>query len=114
MDGNGNRVSALVYGPKSVVMVAGKNKVVKNLDEAVLRVKTVAAPKICSLRGRNTPCAKTGRCISLTGCNSGMAAGCASNERTCCSFLVNGRQRVPGRIKVILVNEPLGYEGTVL
>ncbi len=109
VDGNGNRVSAIVYGPKSVVMVVGKNKVVKNLDEAVLRVKTLVAPKICSLRGRNTPCAKTGQCVSLTGGNSGMAAGCASDERACCSFLLSGRQRVPGRIKVILVNETLGY-----
>ena len=109
VDGNGNRVSAIVHGPKSVIMVVGKNKLVKNLDEAVLRVKTVVAPRICSLRGRNTPCAKTGRCVSLTGGNSAMAIGCSSDERACCSFLVSGRQRVPGRIKVILVNEALGY-----
>lgn len=108
VDGNANRVSAIAYGPKSVIMVVGKNKLVKTLDDAMLRVKTIVAPKICRLRGRNTPCRETGQCVSLTS-GGGMADGCNSGDRTCCSFLVCGRQRVKHRIKVIFVDEDLGY-----
>ena len=109
VDGNGNRVSAIVHGPKSVIMVVGKNKLVKDLDAAVLRVKTIVAPKICQLRGRNTPCAKTGSRIAAEAGIAGMCTGCANDERACCSYLVSGRQRVKGRITIILVDEALGY-----
>ena len=108
VDGNANRISAIAFGPKSVIMIVGKNKIVKNLDEAVKRIKTVIAPELCKLRGRNTYCKETGCCISITDQNISMTAGCDSSERICCSFLVTGKQRFKDRIKVILVNKDLG------
>jgi len=108
VDGNANRISAIAFGPKSVIMVVGKNKIVKNLNEAVRRIKTVTAPELCKLRGRDTYCKKAGRCISVADNNNDMTAGCDSPDRICCSFLVTGKQRIKNRIKVILVNEGLG------
>ncbi len=108
VDGNSNRVSAIVNGPKSVIVVAGVNKIVKDLDEAVLRVKTIAAPKNCVRLNCATPCAKTGHCISLDR-GGNMPDGCASPARICCNYLISAQQRHPSRIKVILVNETLGY-----
>ncbi len=108
VDGNSNRVSAIANGPKTVIVVAGVNKVVKDLDEAVRRVKTVAAPKNCVRLGCATPCAKTGHCISLDR-NGGMTDGCEGATRICCNYLVSAQQRHPSRIRVILVGQPLGY-----
>ncbi|MBQ9747900.1 MAG: lactate utilization protein [Clostridia bacterium] len=110
VDGNSNRVSALVLGPKSVIVVAGVNKLVPTLDDAILRVKTVAAPKNTVRLACATPCAKTGHCISLdTGHGTDMTKGCASPARICCNFVVSAQQRHQSRIKVILVGEALGY-----
>lgn len=106
VDGNSNRVSALTYGPKSVIIVAGINKLVENLDAAVTRVKTVAAPKNAARLSCDTPCAKTGHCIAVDG---GMTDGCASPARICCNFTVMAQQRHVERVKVILVGEELGY-----
>ena len=108
VDGNANRVSAIAYGPRSVIMVVGRNKLVADIDEAVRRVKTVVAPEICRRRGRDTFCGQTGRCAAEDMGIGGMAAGCGSPDRTCCTCLVTGRQRVKDRIKVILVDEELG------
>lgn len=108
VDGNANRIAALVYGPKSVIVVAGINKLVENLQQAALRVKTKAAPAICQMRGRATYCATAGRCLCTDVTKHPVTAGCASPARTCCNYLVCGPQRVSGRIKVILVGEPLG------
>ncbi len=109
VDGNSNRVTALAFGPKSVILVVGKNKIVKDLDEAVYRVKTVAAPLNAIRLNCKTPCAKLGHCISLdTMEHPQMADGCKTTARICCNYLVSGLQRVPGRIKVILVDEELG------
>lgn len=108
VDGNSNRVSAICYGPKSVVMVCGMNKVVRNLDEAVVRVKTTAAPPNCVRLGCESYCNKTGHCVSLD--NGGdLASGCKSESRICCNYVVSAWQRHKGRIKVILVAESLGY-----
>lgn len=98
VDGNGNRVAALIYGPKQVIVVAGVNKIVKNLAEAVERVEKVAAPKNTVRLERATPCVKTGVC-----------GHCRSEDRICCSYVTLAQQRVPDRIKVIIVNEELGY-----
>ena len=108
VDGNSNRVTALIYGPKNVIIVAGANKLVKNLDEAVLRVKTIAAPKNAVRLSCNTPCAKLGHCISLER-NGGMTDGCKTPARICANFTVMAYQRHAGRVKVILVDESLGY-----
>ncbi len=108
VDGNANRVSAIAHGPKSVIVVAGVNKIVKDLDAAVKRVKTVAAPKNCVRLNCETPCQKTGHCISLDR-GGDMADGCSSPARICCNYLVSAQQRHASRIKVILVEEELGY-----
>jgi L-lactate utilization protein LutB len=108
VDGNSNRVSALLYGPKKLIIVAGTNKIVKDLDEAVVRVKTVAAPLNCKRLGCDTHCAKTGKCISLMQ-GGNMPKGCNSDSRICVNFTVMARQRKKDRVKVILVEEELGY-----
>ena len=105
VDGNGNRVAALIYGPRRVIVVAGVNKIVRNLQEAISRVKYVAAPANGVRLGTNTPCSHTGRCAQ---CEGGMTAGCASEKRMCCQYVVTGYQRTD-RIRVVLVGEELGY-----
>ena len=110
VDGNGNRVAAMIYGPKNVIVIVGKNKIVKDLNEAVLRVKSVAAPLNCKRLNKQTPCAKTGKCISFSEGNAEIAsAGCKTSERICCEYVITAMQRVSNRIKVIIVNEDLGY-----
>ena len=106
VDGNANRISAIAFGPKEVIIVAGVNKIVKNIDEAVKRVKTIAAPKNCVRLNRDTFCAKNGVCANMSGV---MGKGCDSKDRICRHYLVSARQSNFGRIKVIIVNEDLGY-----
>jgi hypothetical protein len=110
VDGTCNRVSALLYGPKSVIIIAGKNKIVKDLGEAVIRVKTLAAPPNCKRLNKQTYCAKTGQCVAIGRADEKeMTSGCNSPDRICRSFVVCGPQVFKNRIKVILVNEDLGY-----
>lgn len=109
VDGNSNRVACIVYGPKQVIMVVGRNKIVPDIASAVKRVKQQAAPQNTVRLNKNTPCAATGQCISLISENSELCAGCLSPERICCNFVVTAYQRHKGRIKVIIVNEDLGY-----
>ncbi len=108
VDGNSNRVAAILYGPKSVIMVVGKNKIVNNISEAVTRVKTIAAPKNAQRLGCETYCAGTGVCM-CKGEEFEMADGCKTDGRICCNYVVCGQQRVKGRIKVIFVDEEIGY-----
>lgn len=109
VDGNSNRVAAILYGPKSVIVVCGCNKIVKNIDEAVKRVKTQAAPPNTVRLNIDTYCAKTGKCVSLEDDNSDMCAGCHSDGRICCNYVVSAQQRHVGRIKVIIIGEEYGY-----
>lgn len=108
-DGNSNRVAAIMYGPTSVVVVAGYNKIVADLDEAFLRLRTVASPKNTVRLNCATPCTKTGKCISLNNENSKFGDGCKSPQRICCNYTVTAQQRNKDRIKVIIVGEELGY-----
>ncbi len=107
VDGNSNRIAAMAFGPRSVILVVGNNKIVPDLDAAARRVKTVAAPSNTARLGCATPCAETGECCGIDGeyCTD----GCGSASRICCSYLTLGYQRTAGRIKVILVDEPLGF-----
>lgn len=105
VDGNGNRVAALIFGPKRVIVVAGVNKIVRNLDEAIARVKCMAAPANGVRLETRTPCSRLGKC---PGAEGGMTAGCASEKRMCCQYVVTGYQR-EDRIRVVLVGEELGY-----
>ena len=97
IDGTGNRIGALVYGPKSVIVIVGMNKVEDTLEEAVRRARTVAAPKNKQRFGDGTPCAVTGIC------------GDCKSEKCICNHIVNTRHCRPvGRIKFIIVGEDLG------
>ncbi len=100
VDGNGNRVAALVYGPKSVIIVAGYNKIVRDLEEAKRRVCEIAAPANATRLHLDTPCAHTGKC-----------ADCKGDSRICAISVVTSKQmpKFKDRIKVILVGEELGY-----
>lgn len=109
VDGNSNRIACIAYGPKQVIMVVGRNKVVKNLEQAIQRVKTVCAPKICVTRQHKTYCAAEGQCVSAAQPDSYLCDGCNSEQRVCCNYLVSGRQRHKNRIKIILVDEDFGY-----
>ncbi|WP_040197259.1 lactate utilization protein [Candidatus Soleaferrea massiliensis] len=109
VDGNSNRTAAILYGPKSVIMVVGVNKLVKDLAEAAERVKTTAAPLNTQRLDCDTYCRAQGRCIALTRGESEITAGCSSDQRICCNYVISAKQRHKNRIKVILVGEPLGY-----
>lgn len=99
IDGSGNRVAALTFGPKKVVLVVGKNKLVDSLDEGIKRVKREACPKNAIRLGRKTPCALTGNCCD-----------CLSPTETICATTVLTRfSLTPGRVHVILVDEDLGF-----
>lgn len=109
VDGNSNRVAAMLFGSEQLIVVAGYNKIVKDLDEAVLRVKTKAAPPNCERLGIDNYCRINGECVSLKGENPLMCDGCASPSRICCNYVVMGYQRNKSRVKVILVAEELGF-----
>ncbi len=98
IDGNGNRMAAIAYGPKSVVIIAGMNKVTDTLETAVTRARTVAAPINKQRFPAPTPCLVTGTCGDCK------AEGCICNQ-----ILVTRNCSPAGRIKVILVGEALGF-----
>lgn len=97
IDGTGNRVAAIVYGPESVIVIAGMNKVTDTLESAVERARTVAAPQNKQRFGDGTPCAVTGVC-----------GDCKSEKCICNQILITRHCRPVGRIKFILVGEDLG------
>jgi L-lactate utilization protein LutB len=98
VDGTGNRVAAMIYGPDTVIVVTGTNKIVKNVEEAIERNRRMAAPANAKRLNRKTPCANLGYC---TDCNS--------PERICNDYVLIRKQGIKGRIKVILVDQSLGY-----
>ena len=98
IDGMGNRVAAIVYGPKNVLVIAGMNKVVDGLEAAVSRARTVAAPINMQRFGLETPCNTSGVC-----------ADCKSSGCICNQLLITRNSKPAGRIKVILVGEELGF-----
>lgn len=98
IDGNSNRVSAIAYGPRKVLLVVGMNKVAADVDGAIKRARNEAAPINTQRFNLNTPCSKTGSCIN-----------CKSPDTICCQFLITRFSRHKGRIHVILVNDNLGF-----
>ena len=98
VDGNGNRVAAMAYGPDSVIVIAGMNKVCDTLDDAMVRARTVAAPMNQQRFCRKTPCTVTGSC-----------GNCKSPECICNQILITRNCRPAGRIKFVLVGEELGF-----
>lgn len=109
VDGNSNRVAAIAYGPKSVIIIAGYNKIVRNIEEASNRVKKTAAPANTVRLQCDTYCSKSGECAAFTKESQDITSGCSSDERICCNFLISAKQRHKGRINVILVAENLGF-----
>jgi len=98
IDGNGNRVAALCYGPKQVIVILGMNKVMPNVHSAIDRARSVAAPINIQRFGVKTACATTGMCVD-----------CISPDCACSHFVLTRFCKLTSRIKVILVGENLGY-----
>ena len=89
VDGNSNRVAAILYGPKSV--------------------KRIAAPSNTIRLNIETPCGKTGKCITADKEGAELCSGCKSDRRICCNYVVCAQQRHKDRIKVIIIGEKYGY-----
>lgn len=98
VDGNGNRVAAMLYGPDKVIIIAGVNKIVANIEEAISRTKQYASPMNAKRLNTETPCAKIGQCID-----------CNSIKRICNEYTLIKKQMNKDRIHVIFMNENLGY-----
>lgn len=98
IDGNGNRVAALSYGPDKVIVLVSLNKVMPDLESAVKRARTVAAPINAQRFGIDTPCSKTGTCFN-----------CTSPDCICAHIVITRISRPKNRIKIIFCGEDLGY-----
>ncbi len=98
IDGRGNRLAFLCYGPQNVLILAGMNKVVTDVEAGFKRVRDIASPPNTVRLNKKTPCAITGKCEN-----------CYSPDCICGQFLMTRRSGVPNRIKVILIGEELGY-----
>lgn len=98
IDGNGNRVACLITGPKNVIIIAGMNKIVTDVNTGIERVRNMATPPNVVRLGLKTPCAELGKC-----------ANCLVDDCICCEIVITRKSKIPGRIKVILVGEELGY-----
>ena len=98
IDGNGNRVASLIFGPKKVFLIVGMNKVTDNTDEALMRVRNIASPPNTIRLSKNTPCAATGKC-----------GDCYCDDCICNQIVITRRSRDKERIHVFLVGENLGF-----
>jgi hypothetical protein len=98
IDGFGNRIASLLFGPKEVMIVAGSNKLVRDIPEAIQRIKTWAAPMNARRFGADTPCARLGKCMD-----------CDSPQRICRGTLILERRPFATPTYVVLVMEDLGY-----
>jgi L-lactate utilization protein LutB len=97
LDMIGNRVAGITFGPRNVVVMVGRNKIVEDLEAAIERIKDYAAPVNAMRLNKKTPCAKTSVCEE-----------CKSPERICNSWTITQKSFPKGRIKVVLINENLG------
>lgn len=97
IDGNGNRVAALIYGPENVIIIAGMNKIVTSVEKGIIRTRNVASPQNCIRLDKDTPCKVNGVC------------GNCLKDTICDQIVITRASRVPKRIKVILVGEDLGF-----
>ena len=97
LDMFGNRVAAITFGPKAVVILVGRNKVVPELEDAMFRVKNYAAPANAMRLDKKTPCAKTSYCDE-----------CSSPDRICNYWSITEKAFPKGRIKIVLINADLG------
>lgn len=98
LDMVGNRVAAIMWGPKNVLLIIGRNKICGDLEEAMIRIKTYAAPVNTMNLDKKTPCRETGVCQD-----------CNSPDRICNYWTITEKSFIKNRIKIILVNEDLGF-----
>ena len=98
IDGNGNRVAALCYGPKQVIVILGMNKIMPTVESAIARARSVAAPINVQRFGGETPCATLGMCMD-----------CRRTDSICSDFVLTRYSKPAKRIKVIIVGENIGY-----
>lgn len=98
IDGTANRLAAMCYGPRHVLYIVGMNKVVATAEDALHRARNEAAPINAMRFGLKTPCSKTGCCYD-----------CKSPDTVCCQILFTRFNHTPGRVKIILVDDSLGY-----
>lgn len=98
IDGNCNRVAAITYGPRNVIIACGANKIVKTIDDAISRVRNIVAPMNVQRFDIKTPCKTTGQC-----------ANCNSPDCICNTFVLTRHSKPANRIKVVIVGEELGF-----
>jgi len=98
LDMIGNRVGALTFGPKNVIVLTGRNKIVADLDEAMSRIKDYVAPTNAMRLDMKTPCVSTGCCED-----------CRSPSRICNTWTITEKSYPKGRVKIVLINEDLGF-----
>jgi len=99
-DGRGNRVAAMIFGPKKVILMIGINKIVGTVEDGLKRIKEIAAPLNCIRLGVDTPCAQTGFCNDEE---------CHPPARLCSQITIIESNRIKDRMHVVLVGEELGY-----
>lgn len=97
LDMLGNRVGAIAFGPKNVILLIGRNKLVANIDEAMYRIKNYVAPKNAMRLKMKTPCVKTSYCEE-----------CKSPARICNNWTITEKSFPKGRVKIVLINQDLG------
>lgn len=97
VDGTGNRVACLFFGPKKVLVVAGKNKIVSTLEDGIRRIKEYVAPVHAKRRNWDLPCTQVGKCVN-----------CSAPRRICNRLAILQYERDKDRTTVILVGEDLG------
>ena len=98
LDMYGNRIAAITFGPKYVIILVGRNKIVADMEEAISRVKNYAAPVNAMRLDKKTPCAKSGLCED-----------CKSPDRICNTWTITEKSFPKGRVKIVLINEDLGF-----
>lgn len=98
IDGAGNRVAAMIFGPKRVIVIAGRNKLVRDVGEGLWRARNVAAVMNCKRLGLKTPCVELGRCLD-----------CSSPERACNVTVILERKPSRADFHVVLVDDELGF-----
>ncbi len=98
IDGTGNRVAAMMYGPDNVLLIVGINKITPTEESAMLRARNTAAPINAASFGLDTPCTKAGSCMD-----------CLHDDCICSYISITRKCKPKGRIKIIIVGEELGY-----
>jgi len=98
LDMYGNRVAGITFGPKHVIILVGRNKIVPDLEEAMFRIKNYAAPVNTMRLDKKTPCARTSCCED-----------CKSPDRICNTWAITEKSFPRGRIKIVLINEDIGF-----